>query len=725
MASLNRFQFTLVLLGFLLLTFGVVESTRAETRIYSNTIDQYAWWPPVNDGYGEIIDYGTSVGGKICRFKFGYVTRRSNPGIITIDFYSGTNYDTCPGYRQRTFIFSNLQGSPDGWDAWYVYEHELTKDEQFTLPVGDFGYSFEFSNYDTGIWLASGGYGNENVMWYDNGYYWDYLWFGGYPWAGCYMQIYEGEIIPDSLIKGYKFEDIDSNGSWDDGEPTLPGWEIFLDMNDNGTFDYGEPNCITDPNGMYEFNPVEPGAYSVGEVLKDGWVQTCPSGDGLYPVVVDVNEVFIFNFGNYEGELLLELSGHVLTDEDKPVEDVLMSASTGQSTMTDEYGYYELMLPAPWSGTIIPSKECFSFDPVERTYSGLSSNLGDQDFTAMPSCFYGGGTGTEGDPYMIVTAEHMQEIGTHPEHWASHFKLINDIDLGAYTGDSFNIIGWYVTSENNLPFTGVFDGNNHRIYNFTYITDTLGEDCVGLFGYVDAPSAEIKNLTLVEPLIEAEECFSVGSIVGGLDLGTTSYCAVLDGTVTGYRRVGGMVGYIGGGVVLDSYARCTVDGDADVGGLIGYNRNELLRCYSVSDVSGLSDAGAVIGSNEGTATGCFYDSDISMLPGVGEGDTGGVIGETTENMQSEATFTDEGWDFAAVWDICEGTNYPKFIWHKPPLGDLVCPDGVEVADFAIISAYWLQNDCGACGSADFSGDGDVGLPDVEIFVDNWMMGVGI
>jgi len=476
---------------------------------------------------------------------------------------------------------------------------------------------------------------------------------------------------------------------------------------------------------MYEFDAVEPGSYDIGEVLKDGWTQTCPGGDGMYPVVVDVNEVFTFNFGNYEGELLLELSGHVLTDEDEPVGEVLMLASTGQSTMTDEFGYYKLSLPAPWSGTIAPSKECFSFDPTERSYSSLLSNLTDQDFTAIPLCFYGGGTGTEGDPYLIYTAEHMQEIGTHPEHWLSHFKLMNDIDLAAYTGDSFNIIGYYVTNKDNQPFAGVFDGNNHRIYNFTYVTDAIAAACMGLFGYVNNPSAEIKNLILVTPFLNAEECFSVGSVVGELNLGTVSSCAVWDGTVVGNGNVGGLVGNLGNGTVLDSYARCTVAGENVVGGLIGYNENELLRCYSAGEVSGMTEAGALIGNNDGTATGCFYDSDISMLPGVGEGDTGGVIGETTENMQSEATFTDEGWDFAAVWDICEGTNYPKFIWHKPPLGDLVCPDGVEVADFAIISAYWLQNDCGACGGADFSGDGDVGLPDVEIFVDNWMMGVGI
>lgn len=721
MASLNRSQFMLVLFGLLVLTFGVMERAHAETLIYSNT--NLTGYKLVPGYFEEVIDYGMCVGGKITKFTVGYETTTSNPGTLRVRFYRNTDRYSL-GSLVRTVELYNL---PGGWPYFFFYEYELTKEQQFYLPAGEFGYSYTFLSNTTGILCASGGTGNEDRVWiYDDD---ENEWVtddGGSYYVGLFMEVYEGDIPAPPKICGYKFNDTDGDGSWDEGEPTMPGWEIFLDMNDNGIFDYGEPNSVTDPNGMYEFDSIDPGSYNVAEVLKDGWTQTCPSGDGTYSVVADVNEVYTFHFGNCEGQVMAGLSGYVLTDEDEPLEEVLMSASTGQSTMTNEYGYYELMLPAPWSGAVTPSKECFYFDPAERSYSSLSSNLGDQDFTAIPSCFYGSGAGTEGDPYLINTAEHMQEIGTHPEHWASHFKLMNDIDLAAYTGDSFNIIGYFVSSEDNHPFSGVFDGNNHRIYNFTYITDAIAAVCIGLFGYVDDPSAEIKNLTLVDPLLEVEECVSVGSVVGGLVLGTVNCCAVLDGTVVAYRAVGGLVGNLGdGGIILDSYTRCTVAGDDDIGGLVGYNRNELLRCYSVSDVSGLSDVGTIIGSNDGTAAGCFYDSDTSMLPGVGEGDTSGVIGETTENMQAEITFTDAGWDFAGVWDICEGTNYPKFIWHEPPVGDLVCPDGVEVADFAIISTYWLQADCGDCGGADLSGDGDVGLPDVEIFVDNWMVGVGI
>ena len=54
---------------------------------------------------------------------------------------------------------------------------------------------------------------------------------------------------------------------------------------------------------------------------------------------------------------------------------------------------------------------------------------------------YGGGSGTEEDPYLINTAGQMNTIGLN-EDSDKHFKLMADIDLGAYTGTSFNKISF-------------------------------------------------------------------------------------------------------------------------------------------------------------------------------------------------------------------------------------------------------------------------------------------
>jgi hypothetical protein len=67
-------------------------------------------------------------------------------------------------------------------------------------------------------------------------------------------------------------------------------------------------------------------------------------------------------------------------------------------------------------------------------------------FSGLPTqAQYGGGTGESNDPYLIYTAEQMNEIGLHEEDWDKHFKLMVDIDLSAFTGTDYNIIGYYVS----------------------------------------------------------------------------------------------------------------------------------------------------------------------------------------------------------------------------------------------------------------------------------------
>ena len=83
-------------------------------------------------------------------------------------------------------------------------------------------------------------------------------------------------------ITGQKWYDRDGDGDWDDAEPPLPGWTIYLDTNGNGRFDPatpdgpGEPATETDGEGRYAFVALEPGIYTVGEVFRPGWYQTFP-----------------------------------------------------------------------------------------------------------------------------------------------------------------------------------------------------------------------------------------------------------------------------------------------------------------------------------------------------------------------------------------------------------------------------------------------------------------
>lgn len=81
-------------------------------------------------------------------------------------------------------------------------------------------------------------------------------------------------------IRGFKWHDVNSNQVWDDGEPALPGWTIYLDLNGNGELDNQEPSQVTDNDGSYAFVGLAPGSYTVGEVMQEGWTQIYPGEGG-------------------------------------------------------------------------------------------------------------------------------------------------------------------------------------------------------------------------------------------------------------------------------------------------------------------------------------------------------------------------------------------------------------------------------------------------------------
>jgi len=305
------------------------------------------------------------------------------------------------------------------------------------------------------------------------------------------------------------------------------------------------------------------------------------------------------------------------------------------------------------------------------------------NFSAIPArAKYGGGTGEPNDPYLIFTAEQMNEIGlsVNWDDWDKHFKLMADINLSAYTGTNFNIIGNTTTA-----FTGVFDGNGHTISNFTY-TSTF-TDNVGLFGYVTGPNGEIKNLGLIDPNVDGGTRYYVGSLVGWLG-GTVTDCYVQGGSVSGYRYNCRYVGGLGGvnyGTISNCYATASVSGYEYVGGLVGRNgkgrlfvQSTISNCYSTGTVSGYSAVGGLVGDNRwGKVTVSFWDIQTS-----GQTTSAGGMGKTTAEMQTASTFI--GWGCNAVWTIDDGNDYPRLVWENKPgqlitaqLSDFVAGNGTQ------------------------------------------------
>ncbi len=230
------------------------------------------------------------------------------------------------------------------------------------------------------------------------------------------------------------------------------------------------------------------------------------------------------------------------------------------------------------------------------------------------------GEGSQDSPYLIDSAEQLNLIGMLQNELDKDYKLMADIDLSAYSGMAFNRVG-----SGSTPFTGVFDGNDHTISNFSYTcTETYS---IGLFGYVSGPNSVIKNLKLTWPNVDAGTGGSVGALVGSLERGTIANCHVDGGCVSGGWEVGGLVGTSYGGTVTDCNSSATLSGNGSVGGLVGYNEGSLATSSSSASASGTWCVGGLAGVNGGRISSSYSTSTVS-----GSDEVGGLVGGNGGNI---------------------------------------------------------------------------------------------
>ena len=112
----------------------------------------------------------------------------------------------------------------------------------------------------------------------------------------------------------------------------------------------------------------------------------------------------------------------------------------------------------------------------------------------------------------------------------------------------------------------------------------------------------------------------------------------------GFADVGGLVGdNRNTGVITAAYAQGSVSGRADrYGGLIGSNQGVVTVCFSTGAVP--RNGGGLIDSNgnNGTVANCYWDTETS-----GQANSDGGIGKTTQELQSPTGYT----GIYAAWNV--------------------------------------------------------------------------
>ena len=197
-------------------------------------------------------------------------------------------------------------------------------------------------------------------------------------------------------------------------------------------------------------------------------------------------------------------------------------------------------------------------------------------------------------------------------------KLLKDITLTET---------WTPIGTENAPFKGTFDGQGYTITNLKIDSG----DYTGLIGVLDAGT--VKNVKFASVNISTTGT-DVGAAVGRIiNNGKVENVQVLSGSVSGAKRVGGVVGCIKAyGSVADCSNAATVSATTyTVGGIVGaayYTETgkamQISGCTNTGAVT--SDgvgAGGIVGLSAAHVTGC---ENSAAVTGTGTS-IGGIVGE--------------------------------------------------------------------------------------------------
>jgi len=240
---------------------------------------------------------------------------------------------------------------------------------------------------------------------------------------------------------------------------------------------------------------------------------------------------------------------------------------------------------------------------------------------------------TEGGDKIVTSDRALQAINRTSASRSDDYRLGLDIDASGTDewdgGDGFVPIGF------DSEFSGSFDGDGHVVSELYINRTARGLTSVGTFSVASAGSA-IEGVGIESANISGYA--RVGGLVGDNEGGTVRDSYVT-GAVTGDAFVGGLVGrYNGdGGTIAESHTAVTVTGRAFVGGLIGdrSGAGSVNRSHATGRVDGNRQVGGLIGADDqGTIRQSYATGNITAIDGRGFStfqDFGGLIGETTDD----------------------------------------------------------------------------------------------
>ncbi len=246
----------------------------------------------------------------------------------------------------------------------------------------------------------------------------------------------------------------------------------------------------------------------------------------------------------------------------------------------------------------------------------------------------GDGSPTNSTAYDAAFSNPATGMGC-PSTGCTGYELTTNLDFDtngdgeADAGDTYwnSGAGWEPIGGENSEFGATFEGNDNTIASL-YINRNLSG--MGLFGYTAAHS-DIKRIGLVGANVTGR--WNSGGLVG-VNKGTItgSYVSGRESSVTGVYNVGGLAGLSQNtGTITGSYATADVNGEGEVGGLVGQNGGPISASYATGDVTGIGSGqvwrvGGLVGGWQGPDIDQPISTSFATGDVTGYGDVGGLIG---------------------------------------------------------------------------------------------------
>ena len=278
-------------------------------------------------------------------------------------------------------------------------------------------------------------------------------------------------------------------------------------------------------------------------------------------------------------------------------------------------------------------------------------------------------SGTDDSTYQETLTE------TNNVFFITNCAVVGDvIATSSYVGGILGkgVAGEYMTSTENTAYCTRYYSNHNSInstYKYLYYCDGTYNIVNGSTGNNGAPPFTYYTYTYS----------SVKTSV------TDNY---LSGNLKGTDYVGGVVGYLHGGIISRNYSYAAIEGSNKVGGIVGYMLADLQNITTTlssnvtlnSTVSATSQVGKVYGhidgsyltvATSGNSINLTLNTTRLVVEGITQQTSNDAQNGTLRNRQNllrSETYAGLGWNFdvGAEWTSEETVTYPYKRWQTAP-----------------------------------------------------------